>query len=93
MQVRVEWLGRSGYEADELVAPPRQGSGEAWQECGRWLRERLAGGVEVARSVLLEEAEAQGWTESTFKRACLDEKVRSTREGQFQGGTLLSLES
>ena len=85
-------LGESDHAARDLLGPKRQGRSEKREECGEWLRERLAGGITVARKVLVTEAARKGWSEFLVKRAAKDVGVVARRENRAQGGTLWSLE-
>jgi len=65
---RIEWLGLA--ELPEEVEASRIGDDRG--ACGEWLRKRLAGTLGVARAVLTREANKQGWSESTLRRAFKD---------------------
>lgn len=66
---RLEWLGEADLPEEE-GQPQRRGDDRS--ACADWLRTRLADGVCVARAVLVTDAAAKGWSESTLRRAADD---------------------
>ena len=68
----INWTGeRTPMTADdglEMIRAAKKGGGKA-DECGIWLMDRLSGGVEVSKQVLVKEAYIQGgWSERTLTR-------------------------
>jgi hypothetical protein len=71
---RLEWLGEADLSEEEDQQRRR---GNDRSACADWLRTRLAESACVARSALVKEAAAKGWSETTLRRASEDLGVDS----------------
>lgn len=78
-QVRVKWQGSVDHDANDLLAPRRQGRSEKREACAQWLGERLSAGNAVAFKLLRAEAEAHGLNERMLQRVGKDLGVRMER--------------
>lgn len=80
--VRIKWLGECEYTADDLGGLPYSARGNKVDQCTVFLQRRLAG-TSVLESVAQSEAESEGFSERTFRRARKAAGVVSTKVGAF----------
>ena len=86
----VEWLEQSELTADQLVAPPSEGQRSAVTEAEEWLVAALAGGAAPSR-VIATEAEREGFSGATLRRAKQRVGVVPTKEAGAGGQWMLRL--